>query len=211
MSISKRINCTIYCTALYMYSTVQYTVDLTREEKRKREDELEACDDTSGESSDIKDEDDDDNNNAGTDRDSPLNQPEDVNVQTEVKFDVNEEEDDDNKVTPVPSCAQCGSKFKRKIALVKHRIEVHNKSQKICDICGKSCDSQKSLYHHNKQHKNIECDICYKKFPSNSITRHYFLVFEDFPLGTLPYSIYSCVIKSYYLYRRRWNSKCRVK
>ena len=140
MSISKRINCTIYCTALYMYSTVQYrtqndketakkvmqSMDLTREEKRKLEDELEACDDTSGESSDIKDEDDDDNNIAGTDRDSTLNQPEDVNVQTEVKFDVNEEEDDDNKVTPVPSCAQCGSKFKRKIALVKHRIEVHN-------------------------------------------------------------------------------------
>ena len=50
---------------------------LTQEEKRKLEDELEACD-TSEEN--IKDDDDDNNNEAETGQDSTLDEPEQVNV-----------------------------------------------------------------------------------------------------------------------------------
>ena len=137
----------------------------------RNDEELEACD-TSEESLVVKDADDDNNNNEESDPEAaniPLNKPEEVNVQTEVKIEVKEEDNDDNdhdddkKVTPVLSCAQCGSEFKSKIALVKHRVEVHNKSLKICEICGKTCDSVRSLYDHKRQHKKIECDICHKK------------------------------------------------
>ena len=123
---------------------------------QKLEGKLEACD-TSDESLVIKDEvDDDDNNNEEADpgaANTPFNQPKDVDVRTEVKQEVKEEDglgddhDDDNNVTPAsePISAQCGAEFKSYIALVKHHVEVHKKSSKICDFCGKTFDNQKSL------------------------------------------------------------------
>ena len=105
---------------------------LTQEEKRKLEDELEACD-TSGEN--VKDDDDDNNNEAETGQDSTLNKPEQVNVQNE-EFEVkDEDDDDDNNANPVPICNQRVAEFKSKIALVQHRVEIHNK------LCVLLCDS----------------------------------------------------------------------
>ena len=57
------------------------SLDHTQEEKRKLEDELEACDTSEENAKD--DNDDDNNNNAETTQNSTLNQPEQVNVQTE--------------------------------------------------------------------------------------------------------------------------------
>ena len=157
---------------------VMRSMDQTREEKQKLEDELEASN-TSEEGSDVKDDVEDNNNNADADPESgegstPLNQTEDVDVETEVKFEVKEEDDeDDNNVAPDPLCTQCGAVFKSKAALVIHRVQVHNKSLKICDICGKSCDGQKGLSDHRRNnHKKIECDICHKKFQSSNFKKH---------------------------------------
>ena len=57
-----------------------------------------------------------------------------------MKFEVKEEDDDENKVTQVPICTQYVAEFKTKIALVKHRVEVHNKSLKIFEVCVKTCE-----------------------------------------------------------------------
>ena len=111
---------------------------LTQEEKRKLEDELEACD-TSEEN--IKDDDDDNNNEAETGQDSTLNKPEQVNVQNEEEFEVKDEDDDDNNANPVPICNQRGAEFKSKIALVQHRVEIHNK------LCVLLCDSTQLNQH----------------------------------------------------------------
>ena len=98
----------------------------------------------------------DDNTNAKADPD-PFNQPEEIDVQTEVKLDVKEEEDDDkNSVTADLICNLCGTEMR----------------SKICDMCGKTFDRQKALTDHKRQHKKIECEICFKKFPSNNIKRH---------------------------------------
>ena len=132
---------------------------------------MEACD-TSEDNAKDEDDDDHNNNEAETGQNSTLKQPEQVNVPTEEDFEVKEEDDDDNNSNPVPICNQCGAEFKSKIALVKHRVEVHNKSLKICDTCGKTCDSQKSLTDHKRQHKKVECDICFNKFKIKSIKRH---------------------------------------
>ena len=83
-----------------------------------------------------------------------MNQPEDVNVQT--KEEVKEEDDDDNKVAPDLICRQCGTEFKSRTALVKHQVQVHKKSLKICDVCWKTCDNQKSLTDHKRHHKKVE-------------------------------------------------------
>ena len=132
---------------------VMRSIDQTREEKQKLEDELEA--------SNIY---------------PPLNQTEDIDVETEVKFEVKEEDDehdDDNNVTPDPICTQCGAVFKSKAGLVVHQVQVHNKSLKICDICGKTCDGQKGLSDHRRNnHKKIECDICHNKFLRSNFKRH---------------------------------------
>ena len=87
---------------------VMRSMDQTREEKRKLEDELEASN-ISEEGLDVKDDVEDDNNNADADPESgegspPLNQTEDIDVETEVKFEVKEEDDDDNNVAPDPIC-----------------------------------------------------------------------------------------------------------
>ena len=57
------------------------SMDNNQEEKRKLEDELKACDTSEENAKD--DNDDDNNNNAETTQNSTLNQPEQVNVQTE--------------------------------------------------------------------------------------------------------------------------------
>ena len=87
------------------------------------EDELEASN-ISEEGLDGKDDVDDDNNNAheSVEGSPPLNQTEDIDVETEVKFEVKEEDDDDNNVAPDPICTQCGAVFKSKAALVIHHI-----------------------------------------------------------------------------------------
>ena len=122
--VVRRCSFTAHCCFLIISS-------LTQEEKRKLEDELEACD-TSEEN--IKD-DDDNNNEAETGQDSTLNKPEQVNVQNEEEFEVKDEDDDDNNANPVPICNQRGAEFKSKIALVQHRVEIHNK------LCVLLCDS----------------------------------------------------------------------
>ena len=90
--VVRRCSFTAHCCFLIISS-------LTQEEKRKLEDELEACD-TSEEN--IKDDDDDNNNEAETGQDSTLNKPEQVNVQNEEEFEVKDEDDDDNNANPVP-------------------------------------------------------------------------------------------------------------
>ena len=121
------------------------SLDVSKEEKLNLERELE----------DVKEQDDD--------------------VDDEVKLEVKEEEgdnDDANDVIQEPICTQCGALFKSKIALVKHQADVHKKSLKVCDICGKTCDSQRVLRNHRRMHKQIECDICLKEFPSTNFKRH---------------------------------------
>ena len=119
------------------------SIDVTNEEKVRLETELEDCD-TSAESFEVKEED------------------------AEVKVEVKEEESE--AVDPI--CSQCGAEFKSDVALCRHKVEVHQKLLKVCDICGKSCDSQKALTNHKRMHKKVECDICHKVFAMNSITKH---------------------------------------
>ena len=86
----------------------------------------------------------DDNTNAKADPD-PFNQPEEIDVQTEVKLEVKEEDDDNNSVTADLICNLCGTEMK----------------SMICDVCGKTFDMQKALTDHKRQYKKIECEICF--------------------------------------------------
>ena len=69
-------------------------------------------------------------------------------------------------------CKMCGSDFTSKIALVQHKVEVHNKLLKICDICGNAYDDQKALSAHKRDHKKKECDVCIKAIPVSHFRRH---------------------------------------
>ena len=69
-------------------------------------------------------------------------------------------------------CKMCGSDFTSKIALVQHKVEVHNKLLKICDICGNAYDDQKALSAHKRDHKKKECDVCIKAIPVSHFKRH---------------------------------------
>ena len=92
-----------------LYKPYLFIIYISQITTQKLEGKLEACD-TSDESLVIKDEvDDDDNNNEEADpgaANTPFNQPKDVDVRTEVKQEVKEEDglgddhDDDNNVTP---------------------------------------------------------------------------------------------------------------
>ena len=90
---------------------------------------------------------------------------ESLEVKEEV-FDIDEEDDDNEKNIPSDFVStHCGDVFNREVLLVKHQVEVHKNSLKIFDICGKSCDNQRALKHHKKIHKKLECDICLKLVP----------------------------------------------
>ena len=64
------------------------------------------------------------------------------------------------------------SDFTSTIALAKHKYQVHNKMLKICDVCGKTCTSQKALYDHKRDHRKMECDVCFKAIPVHNFKRH---------------------------------------
>ena len=97
---------------------------------------------------------------------------ESLEVKEEV-FDIDEEDDDNDKNIPSDFVStHCGDVFNREVLLVKHQVEVHKNSLKIFDICGKSCDNHRALYHHKRIHKKLECDICLKLIPFKNFKRH---------------------------------------